>query len=71
MFIRSEVYAKPGELLQGVLFCNKPFLLRNKSSHIFKSCIEVAVVSLLGKQKLNTKSQKAIEVFWSTLSNKE
>lgn len=71
MFVQSEVYAKPGELLQGALPGNKPFLLSNRSSRIFKNTIKVSIANLSDKQKLNSKSQKAVEVYWSSVSEKQ
>lgn len=41
MTIQAEVFAKPGELLQGILPGNRPFLLSNKSSRTFRSITTV------------------------------
>lgn len=71
MFIRSEIYAKPGELMQGELPGNKRFLLSNKSSAILKNSTEIEADGLPVRQKLNSKSQKAIELFWASMSVKK
>jgi len=71
MFARSEVYAKPGELMQGALPGNHRFLLSNKSSRLFKTTTRIGITDEKDTQQLNVKSQKALEVFWSSLRNKE
>jgi len=67
MFVRSEVYAKPGELMQGALPGNHRFLLSNKSSRLFKTTTDIGIAGETDKPQLNDKSQKALEVFWSSL----
>jgi len=71
MFVQSEVYAKPGELMQGALPGNKRFLLSNKSSRLFKNMTEVGIGGLTKQSTLNYKSQKTVELFWSSFSNKK
>lgn len=71
MFVQSEVYAKPGELIQGTLPGNKRFLMSNKSSRLFKNTTKVGVGSLTKQRILNSKSKKAVELFWSSFSNKK
>jgi uncharacterized protein involved in propanediol utilization len=66
-----EVHAKPGELIQGALPGNKRFLVSNKSSQFFKNRTEVGVRNTIKQQPLNYKSQQAIELFWSSFSNKK
>ena len=56
MFFQSEVYAKPGELMQGLLPGNKPFLLSNKSSTIFKTITNINYPKVNGVFELNFKS---------------
>lgn len=68
MIVQSEVYAKPGELVQGLLPDNKPFLLSNKSSTIFKTITNINYPKVNGEVELNFKSKAAIELFWETLS---
>ena len=71
MFVQSEVYAKPGELMQGILPGNKRFLLSNKSSRIFKNTTEVGIRGLTKHRNLNIKSQKAVELFWLSFADKK
>lgn len=71
MFYQSEIFAKPGELIQGILPSNKRFLISNKSSRVFKNITRIELNKSKGKNLLNSKSQLALELFWSTLSNKE
>ena len=66
-----DVYAKPGELIQGVLPGNKRFLVSNKSSRFFKSRTEIGIGNLTKQETLNYKSQKTIELFWSSLPDKK
>src|SRR5688500_16374803 len=70
MIVRAEVYAKPGELIQGELTCNTRFLLSNISSRIFKNTTTIGIESF-NTQPLNLKSQQAVDVSWTSLSNKE
>ncbi len=67
MFFQSEVYAKPGELMQGVLPGNKPFLLSNKSSGIFKTTTTIHQAKNNSMSQLHFKSKAAIELFWESL----
>lgn len=71
MFAQSEVYAKPGELIQGGLPGNKRFLLSNKSSQFFKNTTDVGIGNIKNQRLLKYKSQKTIELFWSSFSNKK
>ena len=71
MFAQSKVYAKPGELLQGALPGYKRFLLSNKSSLFFLNTTEVGIARKSNKQQLSYKSQKTIDLFWSSLSSKK
>lgn len=66
-----DVYAKPGELMQGALPGNKRFLVSNKSSRFFKSRTEIGIGNLTKQKILNHKSQKTIELFWSSLPDKK
>lgn len=68
MIVQSEVYAKPGELMQGSLPGNKPFLLSNKSSSIFKSITKIYNSKKNSDSPLNVKSKAAIDLFWENLS---
>lgn len=68
MFFQSEVYAKPGELMQGSLPGNKPFLLSNNSSTIFKTITNIYHTKANRVSQLNFKSKAAIEIFWEHLS---
>lgn len=63
MVIRTEVFAKPGELIQGLLPDNKYFMLSNKSSKIFKSITTIYFDKNRVKNNLNAKSSQAIELF--------
>jgi L-threonine kinase len=66
------VFAKPGELIQGALPGNKRFLVSNKSSRFFKNRTEVGIKNnAITQQPLNYKSQQAVELFWSSFSNKK
>lgn len=67
MLIQTEVYAKPGELMQGVLPGDKPFLLSNKSSGIFKTTTTIQI-SRQRIPSLNYKANKAVSVFWNAIS---
>ncbi len=71
MLYQSEIFAKPGELIQGFLPNNKRFLISNKSSCLFKNITRVELKKSKSKNFLNSKSQLALELFWSNLSNKE
>jgi uncharacterized protein involved in propanediol utilization len=71
LLIMIEVHAKPGELIQGALPGNKRFLVSNKSSQFFKSRTAVEINDSIKPQRLNYKSQQAIESFWSAFSNKK
>lgn len=68
MFLRSHIYAKPGELIQGELPGNQAFLLSNKSSHIFKSTTTLRATSANNEFFLHEKSKAALELFWEKLS---
>jgi L-threonine kinase len=68
MFLQSEVYAKPGELMQGVLPGNQAFLLSNKSSAFFKSITTLRIASTRSVLALHQKSAAAVELFWEGLS---
>jgi len=71
LLYQSEIFAKPGELIQGFLPNNKRFLISNKSSCLFKNITRVELKKSKSKNFLNSKSQLALELFWSNLSNKE
>jgi uncharacterized protein involved in propanediol utilization len=71
MFLKSEVYAKPGELMQGSLPGDQAFLLSNKSSSIFKTTTTIEATKLLGDSQLKVKSKAALELFWETLSSRQ
>lgn len=68
MILQSEVYAKPGELMQGELPGNRAFLLSNKSSGIFKSITTLQLTSTSNPLPLHPKSKAALELFWDGLS---
>lgn len=71
MFLQSEVYAKPGELMQGELPGKQAFLLSNKSSGIFKSITSLQLTPNRNSLQLHQKSQAALELFWQELSEEQ
>lgn len=71
MLYQSEIFAKPGELIQGFLPNYKRFLISNKSSCFFKSITTLELKKTSSNNHLNSKSQYAIELFWSKLPEKK
>lgn len=71
MLYQSEIFAKPGELIQGFLPNYKRFLISNKSSCFFKNITTLELKKTRSNNHLNSKSQYAIELFWSKLPEKK
>ncbi len=68
MIAQSEVFAKPGELMQGELPCGNRFLLSNKSVRHFKNYTEISLGDGKHPSCLNLKSRQATQLFWQSLS---
>lgn len=67
MPIITKVYAKPGELIQGVLTDNTRFLLSNKSSQILYTTTLLTNTQTNHHVYLKPKACKAVDIFHSTL----
>lgn len=71
MLLQVDVYAKPGELMQGELPGHQSFLLSNKSSCIFKSTTVILPAFSAIPLPLGKKSEAAVSLFWEGLSTEQ